>query len=81
MLYSYVTNASGVFRGTPRATAASFHPKLSLCNKRRQPKRVPAILDAENAQHEAVHAQHDRRPHYDGHLLPLFVGNARDSQS
>lgn len=46
--------------------------------ERRQPERIPAVLDAKDAEQEAVHAQNDTSPDHDGDFLITWVGHARD---
>ena len=45
--------------------------------ERWQGEGVAAVLDAEDAEQEAVHDDHDTTPDEDGELLCLLIGNSR----
>jgi hypothetical protein len=56
-----------------------FHPcrLVNPLHKRRQRERITAVLDAEDAEQEAVHEEHDCGPDHDHQLLALWVGDSR----
>ena len=61
-------------------SCASQCRKYRAFLERRQPKWVPAVLDPEHAEQEAVHAQNDASPDKDSDLLGSRVGHPGDFQ-
>lgn len=55
-----------------------FYSLPTFALKRRQPKRIPAVLDPEHAEQEGVSAEDDAAPDEDGDLLGAGFGHAGD---
>ena len=49
--------------------------------ERWQIERIATILDAEHAEQEAVHQEHDASPKHHRHLLTFRIRHARDLES
>lgn len=86
MVYNVIHSMTGRWKTRPTAISASnFYWLLPIRTitgvlEWWQPERIPAVLDPENAQEEAVHTKYDTTPDEHGNLLCSWVGHTRHLQ-